>query len=57
MSRDTTAGPSATPADPRGPDDPARLADEAREQREKMAAELRAARVPIETEPVTTYRP
>lgn len=45
------------PADPRDLDDPSRLADEAREGREKMAAELRAAKVPIETEPATVYRP
>ena len=49
---------AATPApDTRDIDDPARLADEAREQREKMAAELRSAPLPIEVEPATTYRP
>jgi hypothetical protein len=43
--------------DTRDVNDPARLADEARAQVEKHAAELRAANVPIETEPPTTYRP
>ena len=38
-------------------DDPARLADEARQQIERSAAELRKAKVPIETEPPSTYRP
>ena len=57
MTRDETA-PAVTPApDTRDIDDPARLADEAREQREKMAAELRSAPLPIEVEPATTYRP
>jgi len=46
----------ATPADARDVADPSRLADEARAQREKMAAELRSTPVPIETEPATTYR-
>lgn len=44
------------PADARGVDDPSRLADEARAQREKLAAELRSTALPIETEPATTYR-
>ena len=43
--------------DKRERDDPARLADEARAQIEKQAADLRAAKVPIETEPPATYRP
>jgi hypothetical protein len=43
--------------DARDPDDPARLADEARALIEKQAADLRAAKVPIETEPPTVYRP
>jgi hypothetical protein len=38
-------------------DDPTRLADEAREFVQKAATELRAQRVPIETEPPTTFRP
>ncbi|CAN5151860.1 hypothetical protein BH18CHL2_BH18CHL2_02630 [soil metagenome] len=41
----------------RGVDDPARLAVEAREQIEKQAKELREARIAIETEPPTVYRP
>jgi hypothetical protein len=36
-------------------DDPARLADEARENVQKAATELRAQRVPIETEPPTVF--
>lgn len=43
--------------DTRDLDDPSRLAEEARDQREKMAAELRGAKVPIETEPATVYKP
>lgn len=46
----------APPADARDADDPSRLADEARAQREKMAAELRSTPLPIATEPATTYR-
>jgi len=38
-------------------DDQARLAEEARALVERQAAELRAAKVPIETEPPTVYRP
>jgi len=38
-------------------DDPARLAEEAREQLAKNAEALRAVKVPIDTEPPTTYRP
>jgi hypothetical protein len=38
-------------------DDPGRLADEARQQVERMSADLRKAKVPIETEPPTAYRP
>ena len=45
------------PADARDADDPSRLAEEARAQREKTAAELRSTPLPIETEPATTYRP
>lgn len=45
------------PADTSDIDDPSRLVEEAAAQREKMAAELRAAALPIETEPVTIYRP
>jgi hypothetical protein len=43
--------------DERPIDDPARLADEARELVRKQAEEIRAARVPIETEPPTAFRP
>jgi len=43
--------------DERNIDDPSRLADEARENLEKAAIELRASRVPIETEPPTVFRP
>lgn len=42
--------------DTRALDDPDRLADEAKAQMEKHAADLRAAKVPIETEPPTVYR-
>ena len=38
-------------------DDPAILAQQAREAIEKSAAELRKQRVPIATEPPTVYRP
>jgi hypothetical protein len=38
-------------------DDKTLLAEQAREQIEKHAAELRAAKVEIATEPPTTYRP
>jgi hypothetical protein len=38
-------------------DDPVRLASDARENVEKVANELRAQRVPIETEPPTVFRP
>lgn len=44
-------------SDTRDVDDPARLADEARALAAKHAAELRAAKVPIETEPPTVYEP
>jgi hypothetical protein len=37
--------------------DPELLATQAREAIEKSAAELRAQRVPIATEPPTVYRP
>jgi len=57
VSRDGAPGVPNPPADPRDIDDPARLALEAREQREKMAAELRAASLRIEVEPATTFRP
>jgi hypothetical protein len=43
-------------SDERDVDDPVRLAHEARENTEKAATELRAARVPIETEPPTLFR-
>jgi hypothetical protein len=41
--------------DERNIDDPSRLADEARENVEKAATELRSSRVPIETEPPTPF--
>ena len=41
----------------RDKDDPALLAEQARDQVAKLAAELRAAKVPIETEPPSSYRP
>jgi hypothetical protein len=41
----------------RDADDPARLADEALENVQKAANELRAHGIPIETEPPTIYRP
>jgi hypothetical protein len=37
-------------------DDPVRLADEARENVQKAATELRAQRLPIETEPPTVFK-
>ncbi|MBI2323664.1 MAG: hypothetical protein HYU87_01680 [Chloroflexi bacterium] len=51
------AEPTAIEQDQRDPDDPARLADEARALTAKFAADLRAAQVPIETEPPTVYKP
>ena len=45
------------PTDERDIDDPARLADEARDIVQKAATELRAQRLPIETEPPTVFRP
>jgi len=44
------------PVGERSIDDPARLADEAREIVQKAATELRAQRIPIETEPPTTFK-
>ena len=44
-------------AETRDKDDPELLAEQAREQVAKLAAELRAAKVPIETEPPPSYRP
>jgi hypothetical protein len=38
-------------------DDRSRLTDEARTLVEKQAADLRAAKVPIATEPPTVFRP
>jgi hypothetical protein len=43
--------------DERSIDDPTRLADETREIVQKAAMELRAQRIPIETEPPTVFRP
>jgi hypothetical protein len=42
--------------DERNADDPARLADEVRDIVQKSATELRAQRVPIDTEPPTVFR-
>jgi hypothetical protein len=62
MAFDSLAEPSTLfcaltmPLDERNIDDPARLADEAREIVQKAATELRAQRIPIETEPPTTFR-
>jgi hypothetical protein len=44
-------------AETRDKDDPTLLAEQAREQVAKLAAELRASKVPIETEPPASYRP
>ncbi|HEY8823504.1 MAG TPA: hypothetical protein VIP07_01335 [Candidatus Limnocylindria bacterium] len=44
------------PLDERNIDDPARLADETREIVQKAATELRAQRIPIETEPPTIFK-
>ncbi len=43
--------------DARDKDDPERLAEEAKAQVEKQAADIRAAKVPIEIEPPTSFRP
>jgi hypothetical protein len=43
--------------DERDKDDPGRLAEEACAQVERQTAELRKAKVPIETEPPSVYRP
>lgn len=42
--------------DERNIDDPARLADEARDIVQKAATELRAQRLPIDTEPPTVFK-
>jgi len=42
---------------PKDINDPELLAQQAREAIEKSAADLRKARVPIETEPPTVFRP
>ncbi|HKY51135.1 MAG TPA: hypothetical protein VJP45_07750 [Candidatus Limnocylindria bacterium] len=55
--RKTKRGPNTPAEDTRPIDDPARLAEEAREIVEKNAAEIRKQRVPIATEPPTVYRP
>jgi len=57
VSRDGAPDAPTPPPDTRDIDDPARLAEEARDQREKMAAELRAAALRTPVEPATTYRP
>lgn len=56
MSRHDGARGAPQP-DARDPDDLERLADEAREQRIRMAREIRAATPPRATEPAATYRP
>jgi hypothetical protein len=62
MAFDSLAEPSTlssaltVPPDERNIDDPARLADEAREIVQKAATELRAQRIPIETEPPTIFK-
>jgi hypothetical protein len=43
--------------DTRDRDDPSLLAEQAREQIKKLAADLRATKVPMETEPPSAYRP
>jgi hypothetical protein len=55
--RKTQRETAAPQEDTRAIDDPARLADEARATIEKNAAEIRAQRIPIATEPPTAYRP
>jgi len=57
VSRDGATGAPTPSPDLRDIDDPARLAEEARDQREKMAAELRAASLRTPVEPATIYRP
>jgi hypothetical protein len=47
----------ATEKSERDKDDPTLLAEQAREQIAKQAADLRTEKVPIETEPPATYRP
>lgn len=47
----------ATPSAPVVNDDPAVLAQQAREGIEKSATELRKQRIPIATEPPTVYKP
>jgi len=62
MALDSSAEPSTlscaltVPLDERNIDDPARLADEAREIVQKAATELRAQRIPIDTEPPTIFK-
>jgi hypothetical protein len=50
-------GAAVAEDDARDKDDPQRLAEEARAQVERQTAELRKAKVPIETEPPSVYRP
>jgi len=57
VSREDPPAPASLPTDTRDIDDPQRLAEEARDQREKMSSELRAASLRIDVEPATTYRP
>lgn len=57
VSRDGASRAPVPVPDPRDLDDPERLAEEARDQREKMANELRAAPLRIDVEPATIYRP
>ena len=55
--KDASKDAPATQQTPTVSDDPAVLAQQAREGIEKSAAELRKQRVPIATEPPTVYRP
>jgi len=55
--KDARKDKTPVPPAPVVSDDPAVLAQQAREAIEKSAAELRKQRVPIATEPPTVYRP
>jgi len=50
-------GDETKPPETRDRDDPTLLAEQAQEQIRKLAADLRATKVPIETEPPSMYRP
>jgi hypothetical protein len=53
IQKDASAAPAASVVS----DDPAVLAQQARDAIEKSATELRKQRIPIATEPPTVYRP